>query len=135
MFMTSLKQGSKILRIEKYKIVLSLLFILMLWPGVVISQIYTPELDSAYKLLERKDVKNAIPLFEAHIKQYPQDTKVWMQLAYIYDEQGQYSKSYQYFRYVSLHSTDPAEKEQAEASAMVMKDKMNANAKRSIELG
>lgn len=99
------------------------------------SQIYTPELDSAYHLLSQKKIKEAIPLFEQHIKDYPQDTKVYMQLAYIYDSEGQYAKSYQYFHYVSINSTDPDEKEQATASASIMKDKMNQYAKRTLDVG
>lgn len=98
------------------------------------SQIFTPELDSAYHLLHEKKVDEAIPLFEDHIKQYPEDTKVYMQLAYIYDSKGNYAKSLQYFQYVAKNSTDPVEKQQAEASVAVMKDKMNANAKRTIDL-
>ena len=99
------------------------------------SQIYTPELDSAYHLLHDQKVDEAIPLFEDHIRQYPEDTKVYMQLAYIYDAKGNYTKALQYFQYVAKNSTDPVEKDQAEASVAVMKDKANANAKRTIELG
>ena len=65
---------------------------------------------------------------------YPGDTRVWLQLAYIYDEQGQYSKSYQYFNYVAKNSKDAIEKEQAEGSAIVMKDKLNSSSKRSIDV-
>src|SRR5947207_15301157 len=127
--MKSLKKNNKILKIEKSKIVLALFLILLAIPVITVSQpVYSPELDSAYHMLGRKDVKGAIPLFEAHIKMYPTDTRVWLQLAYIYDEQGQLSKSYQYFSYVARNSKDPVEKEQAEASAMVMKGKINANA-------
>lgn len=110
-------------------LVLTLIFV----SGSAFSQIYTPELDSAYKLLHKKDYKGSIPLFESHIKQYPQDTKVWMQLAYIYDHEENFSKSYQYFLYVSKNSQDPKEKEQAEISASVMKDKQNRYAKRTID--
>ena len=133
--MNSLKLIIGTVKINKYKLLVFSLFVILMWPGVVSSQTYTPELDTAYHMLDRKDVDGAIPLFEAHIKQYPQDTQIWMQLAYIYDEKGQYSKSYQYFRYVSINSKDPKEKEQASVSAQVMQDKMNANSKRSIELG
>jgi hypothetical protein len=126
--------SNQINKIVKSKFALLILLCILFWPGVVVSQTYTVELDSAYHMLDRKDVKGAIPLFEAHIKQYPMDTQIWTQLAYIYDEQGQYSKSYQYFRYVSINSKDPKEKEGAEVSAQVMKDKMNANAKRSIDI-
>lgn len=135
MNMNSLKQIFKTVELQRYKLLVFSLFAIILWPGVVSSQTYTPELDSAYHLLGRKDVKGAIPLFEAHIKQYPEDTQIWMQLAFIYDEQGNYPKSYQYFRYVSLNSKDVKEKEEAENSAEVIKGKINANSKRSIELG
>lgn len=110
-----------------------IIVLLILISGTLFSQIYTPELDSAYKLLHKQDYKGSIPLFESHIKQYPQDTKVWMQLAYIYDHVEQYSKSYQYFDHVSKNSQDPKEKEQAEISAAVMKDKMNRYSKRTID--
>lgn len=133
--MWSLKQNIKTVKIEKSKIVFALFFILLAIPVIAVSQpVYSPELDSAYHMLDRKDVKGAIPLFEAHIKMYPTDTRVWLQLAYIYDDEGQLSKSYQYFSYVARTSLDPKEKETAEASAMVMKEKINANAKRSIEI-
>lgn len=119
---------------EKY---LFLGFILGIFaiPAISFAQpVYSPELDSAFKLLEKNDVKNAIPLFEAHKTMYPGDTRVWLQLAYIYDEQGQYSKSYQYFNYVAKNSKDAIEKEQAEGSAIVMKDKLNSSSKRSIDV-
>ncbi len=127
-------QINKIVKIAKSKFAFFILLGILFWPGVVVSQTYTVELDTAYHMLDRKDVKDAIPLFEAHIKQYPMDTQVWTQLAYIYDEQGNYSKAYQYFRYVSINAKDPKEKEAAEVSAQVERDKMNANAKRSIEM-
>ena len=101
----------------------------------VSSQIYTPELDSAYHLLHEKKVDEAIPLFEDHIRQYPEDTKVYMQLAYIYDAKGNNTKALQYFQYVAKNSTDPVEKKQALGSIDVMKNKSNTNWKRSIELG
>ncbi len=110
-----------------------ILFFLLI-SGTLFSQIYTPELDSAYKLLHKKDYKGAIPFFESHIKQYPQDTKVWMQLAYIYDHQGNYSKSYQYFDNVARNSADPKERETAETSAAVMKDKLNRYSKKTIDI-
>ena len=91
------------------------------------SQIYTPELDSAYHLLHDKKIDEAIPLFEDHIRQYPEDTKVYMQLAYIYDSKGNNTKALQYFEYVAKNSTDPVEKKQALASVDVMKNKKNTS--------
>lgn len=73
----------------------------------------TDSLDMAYSYLDKGDVDNAILLFESYAAKNPTDTKVYMQLGYIYNKKNDFKKSIEKFHYVINNSTDPNEIEKA----------------------
>lgn len=80
------------------------------------------KLDSAYSLLNSGRKSDAIRLFEEYASENPKDTKVQLQLAYLYNEQKNYTKAKKYFEYVKANSTNAEEREKAETSLGYLND-------------
>jgi len=85
-------------------------------------------------MLKQKRTTEAINLFEKHIRENPKDTRIYLQLAYLYDSQGQPYKSLRYFEYVRDNSSKRSEVDAATASIAVMQQKIVDMAKHSVEL-
>lgn len=73
-------------------------------------------LNKANTLLTQGFKDAAIPYFEQYLMTNPADTKVQMQLAYLYYDQKQYSRAKERFQYVSSYSQSMDEKNQANSS-------------------
>jgi tetratricopeptide (TPR) repeat protein len=80
------------------------------------SSIGNDNLNKAYTLLNQGFKDSAIPYFEQYLISNPSDTKVQMQLAYLYYEMQQYSRAKERFQYVSNNSMSMDEKNQANSS-------------------
>lgn len=90
--------------------------------------------DSGYYYLNQGNKSLATKYFEDYVRENPTDTKIRMQLAYIYYEQKNYRKSLEYFRYVGSHSQDQKQVELSKSAAYVIKEEMSAYAARSMDL-
>jgi Tfp pilus assembly protein PilF len=64
------------------------------------------DLNKAYSLLNEGKINEAKKIFKAYAKAHPEDTKIHMQLAYLYDSQKKYKTSLKYFQYVEMNSKD-----------------------------
>lgn len=100
-----MKKKNKIL---KYLIPLFAVIFISL-SNISFSQIYTENLQTAYNLLNSGDYNGALPYFESHVKTYPNDTKVFLQIGYIHNQLRNPQKALEYFDYVVKNSNDPSE--------------------------
>ena len=64
------------------------------------------DLNKAYSLLNEGKLNEAAKIFKQYAKENPKDTKIYLQLAYIYDKQKKYKTSLKYFKYVERNSKD-----------------------------
>lgn len=80
------------------------------------SSIGNDNLNKGYTLLNQGFKDAAVPYFEQYLISNPADTKVQMQLAYLYYDQQQYSRAKERFQYVSANSLMADEKNQANTS-------------------
>lgn len=92
------------------------------------------DLNLAYKYLSEKKIDLAIPLFESYIKANPKDTKVYMQLGYIYSDRNEYRKALDKFDYVSFTSRDNEEIDKANESIFILKEMIPIASKVSCDL-
>ena len=79
------------------------------------------DLDAAYRYLNEGIVDLAIPLFEKYLKSNPGDTKVHMQLGYVYSNKKNYFRALDHFEYVSANSRDNEEVDRANESIFILK--------------
>ena len=91
-------------------------------------------LDSGYYYLNQGNKKLATQIFENYLKENPKDTKIHMQLGYIYYDQRKLAKSLKHFDYVGRHSTNPSDVEKSRSAALIIRDELASMAKRSIDL-
>jgi tetratricopeptide (TPR) repeat protein len=94
----------------------------------------SPYADSGYYYLKQGNKKKAAECFEKYLTENPKDIKIHLQLAYIYYDIKNYSKSKYHFDYVAKNSRDQEEVEKARSAAFVIKEDMSFNAKRSLDV-
>lgn len=92
------------------------------------------DLNEAYNALNSGNTKKAIDIFESYLKTHSDDTKIYMQLAYIYDKEKNYSKAIQYFDYVAAISNNRDEIDNAKQSAMILRQMNAYRSFRSLEI-
>ena len=92
------------------------------------------QLDSGYYYLNQGNKKQAIKIFENHLKENPKDTKIRLQLGYIYYDQKKLSKSLNHFQYVGKHSKDPSDVETSRSASFIIKEELASMAKSSLDL-
>lgn len=92
------------------------------------------QLDSGYYYLNQGNKKQAIKIFENHLKENPKDTKIRLQLGYIYYDQKKLSKSLNHFQYVGKHSKDPQDIETSRSASFIIKEELASMAKSSLDL-
>jgi len=99
-------------------------------PGNVSNQTTSnnDNLNKAYSLMNQGFKDAAIPYFEQYLITNPSDTKIQMQLGYLYYEMKQYSRSKERFQYVANNSMFEVEKTQALNSIKTIDD-MNRSTK------
>lgn len=94
----------------------------------------TDDLNEAYTALNNGNNRKAIELFEAYIKNHPDDTKIYLQLAYIYDKEKNYNKAIYYFDYVAANSTKTDEIDKAKQSGYILREMKGYNSFRSMSI-
>lgn len=91
-------------------------------------------LDSAYNFLSQGNTNLATQMFEQHLKQNPNDSKIHLELGYIYYSQNKLDKSLKHFTYVGSHSKDQIDVETSKSAVFVIKDEIATYAHRSADL-
>lgn len=91
-------------------------------------------LNKGYNYINGKQYNEAISVFNTYLKTNPNDTKIHMQLGYLYDAVKKYSNSYRSFEYVADYSTNPDEVDKARTSMYFMRDLMIKNSVTSFDL-
>jgi Tfp pilus assembly protein PilF len=103
--------------------------------NVTFSGTANPVLDEAYKKLNGGDRTGAIALFEQHVKSNPSDTKIHMQLGYLYADKKDFTKAREHFNYVKSNSTSASERSQATSSLNVLNNNnVRLSSRSSVEL-
>jgi Tfp pilus assembly protein PilF len=92
------------------------------------------DLNQAYSALNSGNNKKAIEIFENYLKSHPDDTKIYLQLAYIYDKERNYGKAIEYFDYVAANSTSIDEIDKAKQSALILRQMRAYNSFRSLDI-
>jgi Tfp pilus assembly protein PilF len=91
-------------------------------------------LDEAYNALNSGNTKKAIQIFEAYTNSYPNDTKIFLQLAYLYDKERKYVKAVEYFDYVATNSNNRDEVDKAKQSGVIIREMMIYRSFRSLNI-
>jgi Tfp pilus assembly protein PilF len=107
---------NKISKILKYKIIKLILIILLSFSinkSTVQAQDYDSKLDIAYNCLNSGKTTEAIEIFEDYLKSYSTNYSIYLQVAYLYKQNGNKDKAKEYFNIVSLNSKIPVEVETA----------------------
>jgi Tfp pilus assembly protein PilF len=92
------------------------------------------DLNEGYKAINEGNYKKAIQIFEAYAKNHPDDTKISLQLAYLYDKERNYNKAIYYFDYVAANSNNTEEVDKARQSGIILRDMRSYNAFRSMSI-
>jgi len=79
-------------------------------------------LDKGYIHINNKEYTEAISDFNAYLITNPKDTKIHMQLGYLYDATKQYSEAFKSFGFVVDNSTDLDEISKARTSMLYLKE-------------
>ncbi|MDD5361144.1 MAG: tetratricopeptide repeat protein [Ignavibacteria bacterium] len=94
----------------------------------------TELLNKGYDYVNKKQYSEAIAVFKTYLISNPGDTKINMQLGYLYSETKSYENAYDRFSYVAENSTNPDEVDKSRTSMWYMRDLMIRNAKSSFDL-
>jgi len=94
----------------------------------------TDLLNKGYDYIAKKQYSEAISVFKTYLITNPGDTKINMQLGYLYSETRSYENAYDRFSYVADYSSNPDEVDRARTSMWYMKELTIKNAKSSFEL-
>lgn len=107
-------------------------FLLIILPA---SAAYSQSLaDSGYYYLNAGNKKKASEYFELHLKDNPRDTKIHLQLGYLYYGQGKLSNSLKHFDYVGKHPSSAEEKELSKSASFTIKEELSFTSPRSLDL-
>jgi Tfp pilus assembly protein PilF len=91
-------------------------------------------LNKAYTYLDQGEYNKAVDIFENYKLEHPEDTKVYLQLGYLYDKLGMYKKSLDCFDYVYSNSKNSDEVDKAARSRYYMNDLIIKNSYQSLSI-
>ena len=91
-------------------------------------------LNKGYDFINKKQYNEAISVFKTYLITNPRDTRINMQLGYLYSETKNYESAYSRFTYVSENSKDPEEVDKSRTSMWYMRELMVKNARTSFDL-
>lgn len=94
----------------------------------------TDDLNEAYSALNIGNTEKAIKIFEAYANTHPDDTKIYLQLAYLYDKEKNYSKAIEYFDYVATNSNNRDEVDRAKQSGVIIRQMLAYKSFRSMNI-
>ncbi|MCX6164104.1 MAG: tetratricopeptide repeat protein [Ignavibacteriae bacterium] len=92
------------------------------------------DLNEAYTALNSGNTRKAIEIFEAYTNNHPDDTKIFLQLAYIYDKEKNYDKALYNFDYVATNSSKYDEVDKARQSGIILRQMKAYNSFRSMSI-
>lgn len=102
--------------------------------NVTVGSSYNDDLNEAYSAINSGNTSKAIRIFEEYTKNHPDDTKIFLQLAYLYDSQKKYDKALYYFDYVAANSTKSDEVDKAKQSGIILRQMRAYNSLRSLSI-
>lgn len=91
-------------------------------------------LSNGYKYLNDREYDKAVSEFKNYLKRNPEDSKIHMQLGYLYDRQKKYQSAYNSFSLVTKYSKNTDEIEKAKISMTYLKETMYLNSPRSFDI-
>ncbi len=91
-------------------------------------------LTSGYGYVNNRQYNSAISVFNEYLKTKPYDSKIHLQLGYLYDATRNYDKAYNSFVKVLENTDDQDQIDKARISMYYMRDQMIKNAVASFEL-
>ena len=94
----------------------------------------TDDLNEAYNALNSGNKSKAIEIFERYLVSHPDDMKIYLQLAYLYDSEKKYSKSLEYFDYVAENSNNRDEVDKAKQSGIILRQMLAYSSFRSLNI-
>ncbi len=100
---------NRISKAMRIRVIFTILSIVLLVPAFSAAQEYDTNLEIAFNYLNNGRTNDAIPIFEDHIKQYPGDMQINLQLAYAYKKIGNIEKATELFNHVASNSSDREE--------------------------
>lgn len=92
------------------------------------------ELNKGYSLINKGDISSAIQVFEKFKIKHPFNTKVSLQLGYLYNDRKRYVKALDEFEFVKYNSKDKSEVDDATQSVFYLKDIVINNAPLSTDI-
>jgi hypothetical protein len=92
------------------------------------------ELNRGYAFVNKGELSSAINIFEKYKLRHPSNTKIPLQLGYLYNDTKNYSKALEEFEYVKSKSKDREELDKSSQSAYYLKDMLINNSSRSTDL-
>jgi len=92
------------------------------------------ELNKGYSLINKGDINSAITLFEKYKLRHPSNTKISLQLGYLYNDRKNYSKALDEFKFVNSRSKNRDEIDKSAQSVYYLRDMMVNNSKRSTDI-
>jgi len=92
------------------------------------------DLNEAYNALNSGNKSKAIEIFERYLVSHPDDMKIYLQLAYLYDSEKKYSKSLEYFDYVAENSNNRDEVDKAKQSGIILRQMLAYSSFRSLNI-
>ena len=92
------------------------------------------DLNKGYNYISQGEYNKAIDIFEIYKSKHPEDTKVYLQLGYLYDKLGMYKNSLDCFNYVYDNSKNSDEVDKAARSRYYMNDLVVKNSFESASI-
>ncbi|MCX6165611.1 MAG: tetratricopeptide repeat protein [Ignavibacteriae bacterium] len=92
------------------------------------------ELNKGYSFINKGDINSAIGLFEKYKLSHPSNTKISLQLGYLYNEKKDYKKALDEFEFVYSKSKNTDEIDKAAQSKFYLKDMIINSSKRSTDI-
>jgi Tfp pilus assembly protein PilF len=92
------------------------------------------DLNLAYSMINKGNYKSAIEFFEKYKLKHQTNTKISLQLGYLYSKQKRYEKAIDNFEYVNSNSKNTDEIDKSAQSLFYLKDMLINNSKRSINI-
>ena len=92
------------------------------------------DLNQAYSALNSGDYSKAASLFETYLVSNPDNTKIHLQLGYIYDRLKRYDKAIFHFDYVAAISNNRDEIDAAKQSSVILRQMNSMRALRSMDI-
>jgi Tfp pilus assembly protein PilF len=94
----------------------------------------TDDLNEAYNAMNSGNDSRAIQIFESYVNTHPDDTKIFLQLAYLYDKVKKYDKAIEYFDYVATNSYNRDEVDKAKQSGVILRQMAAYRSFRSLNI-